>query len=269
MKVVFELVGRIAKQSTYSTSGSGSKVRVVAAYLMAALCIYAAQFYSTGSLYAQSREVNAPDDRSAVPIRYPKSDHLRELQTDRAYQYSNEAPPPDNPIARFFSWLFSKLSAFLSSESYQTVWQYVILVCIAGFVIYMLMKAEMLDFLFPRKAQSDELAYATLAENIHEINFDLAIEDAVNQRNFRLAVRLLYLQTLKRLTDSGQINYKPDKTNRQYVHELANTPLQPDFDSLTRQFDFVWYGDFPVDEAQFGQIRQQFQQFNVPRPARY
>ena len=122
----------------------------------------------------------------------------------------------------------------------------------------------MLGYLFPKKAQSSDLDYATLEENIHEIDFDLAVEDAVNQRNFRLAVRLLYLQTLKRLTDSGQINYKPDKTNRKYVHELTNKPFQADFEALTRQFEFVWYGDFPVDEIQFGQIRQQFQQFNHP-----
>ncbi|CAN5511969.1 hypothetical protein BH09BAC4_BH09BAC4_30340 [soil metagenome] len=240
---------------------------VVAAQVATLLaCVYPLPV-SAQTTVPQSQTVSGPDDRSALRVRYPNPDHLHELQTDRDYQYNNDAPPPTNPIARFFTWLFRKLSRFLASKAYQDVWQYVILAGIAGVSIYLLMKAEVLGYLFPKRAQSSDLDYATLDENIHEINFDLAIEDAINQRNFRLAVRLLYLQTLKRLTDSGQINYKPEKTNRQYVHELANSPLQVDFEILTRQFEFVWYGDFPVDETRFGQIRQQFQQFNSSQPA--
>ena len=204
----------------------------------------------------------APDDRSPVRVRYPAPDRLHELQTDRDYQYGRDTPPPENPLARFWEWLWRKIGAFLSSKAYQNVWQYVMLAAIAGAVIYLLMKAEVLDFLFPQRAQSNPLDYENLAENIHAIDFDAAVDEAVSQRNYRLAVRLLYLQTLKRLTDAERIQYKPDKTNRQYVYELAKSPLQPGFEALTRQFEFVWYGNFPVDEPRFGSIQQQFQSFN-------
>lgn len=204
------------------------------------------------------------DDRAPIHIRYPAPDHLRDLQTDHDYQYGRDTPPPENPIARFFQWLFRKFGEFLRSDAYQNVWQYVILAAVAGLVIYLLMKAEVMGFLFPKRAQASRLDYENLAENIHEIDFDTAVEQAVTERNFRLATRLLYLQTLKRLTDAGRIIYKPDKTNRQYVYELVNSPLQADFEMLTRQFEFVWYGDFPVDEARFGQLRQQFRQFMNP-----
>lgn len=205
---------------------------------------------------------NARDDRAPMRVRYPTPDHLRDKQTDRNYQYANEAPPPENPLARFWVWLMRKLGSFLASEAYQNVWQYIILAAIAGTAIYLLMKAEVLGFLFSKKAQSVDLTYENLAENIHEINFDTAVDEAVGQRNFRLAVRLLYLQTLKHLSDTGRIQYKPDKTNRQYVYELANSSLQPDFESLTRQFEFTWYGDFPIDETQFVTLRTSFTSFN-------
>ncbi len=218
-------------------------------------------------VYAQqkptTKQVSAVrDDRSPIHVRYPEADHLQDLQTDHDYQYGNDTPPPENPIARFFNWLFRKLAQFFSSKAYQNVWQYVILAAIACFAIYLLMKAEVLGFLFPKKAQSGTLDYENLAENIHEINFETAIDEAVAARNFRLAVRLLYLQTLKRLTDAGRVHYKPEKTNRQYVAELVNSPLQPEFETLTRQFEFVWYGDFPVDEQRFQAIQNQFRQFN-------
>ncbi|MFD2571232.1 DUF4129 domain-containing protein [Spirosoma soli] len=213
--------------------------------------------------YAQTKpaSVTARDDRSAVRIRYPMPEQLRDLQNDRDYQYGRDVPPPENPLARFFSYLYRRLMEFLASEAYQNFWQYVILAAIAGLVIYLLAKAEVLGFIFPKKAQTTGLDYEHLAENIHEIDFDTAIDEAVSQQSFRLAVRLLYLQTLKRLTDAGLIGYKPDKTNRQYVYELASLPIQPGFENLTRQFEFVWYGDFPVDDASFAHVRQQFRDF--------
>lgn len=203
------------------------------------------------------------DDRVPIHVRYPKTDHLRDLQTDHDYQYGRDTPPPENPITRFFSWLFQKISQFLRSKAYENVWQYVILAAVAGLAIYLLAKAEVLGFLFPKKAQATGMDYENLAEDIQEIDFDTAIEEAIAVRNFRLAVRLLYLQTLKQLTNAGHIAYKPDKTNRQYVQELANTPLQSDFEKLTRRFEFVWYGDFPVDDAQFTTTRDEFRQFGI------
>lgn len=228
------------------------------------LLLFVEPLTSSAQPKTSPKTVTAPDDRSPVQVRYPAPDRLRGLQTGRDYQYGRDAPPPENPLARFWAWLWRKMVEFLSSKAYQNVWQYVMLAAIAGVVIYLLMKAEVLSFLFPKRAQSSDLAYENVAENIHATDFDVAVDDAVGQRNYRLAVRLLYLQTLKRLTDAERIQYKPDKTNRQYVYELANSPLQTDFELLTRQFESVWYGDFPVDEARFGPIRQQFQAFNHP-----
>ena len=245
---------------------TGYDVRV--GWLYCLICLVCLSLATTPVAFAQLKKpapaVSVRNDHAPVRVRYPSADHLRDLQTDHDYQYGTDAPPPENPIARFFQWLFRQIARFLTSEAYQNVVQYVFLAAIAALVIYLLMKAEVLRFLFPKKAESSGLDYENLAENIHEINFDAAIEEAVNQRNFRLAVRLLYLQTLKQLTDSGRITYKPDKTNRQYVYELANSPLQADFERLTHQFEFVWYGDFPIDETRFRQLQQQFQQFNRP-----
>lgn len=247
-------------QATNCTSKQTQRFTFV--YLCLAVCISALQFFSVSYVYAQ--KPSAPDDHASLQVRYPNPDRLRDLQTSHEYQYTSDAPPPENPIARFFDWFFHKLSRFLTSTSYQNVGQYIVLAAIVGLVIYLLKKAEVLRFLFPQQAQSDGLTYETLSENIHEINFDAAVEAAVYERNFRLAVRLLYLQTLKRLTDGGHIDYKPDKTNRQYVYELADSPIQAHFERLTHQFEFVWYGDFPVDDTQFAQIRQQAQLINRP-----
>jgi hypothetical protein len=218
----------------------------------------------TQSIYAQtparpvtSTVIVAPDDRAPLTVRYPATDKLRDFQNSREYQYDYEAKPPQNPLLKFWYWFLRKLGEFFVSKSYQNFWQYVILAALAGLTIWLLAKAQVLGFLFPKKGESLPLDYDMLTEDIHAIDFAESIEQAIEARNFRLAVRLLYLQTLKRLTDAGRIAWKPDKTNRQYVQEMKSA----DFEQLTTQFEYVWYGDFPVDERRFGMIQEEFRSF--------
>ncbi|MCY7357559.1 MAG: DUF4129 domain-containing protein, partial [Rudanella sp.] len=100
-----------------------------------------------------------------------------------------------------------------------------------------------------------------LKEDIHAINFEQELEIAAEQGNYRLGVRLLYLRTLKQLTDRHLIDWNPNKTNQQYAYEVANQPFATEFNALTRDFDYVWYGDFPVDKAQFEALKADFGQF--------
>ncbi|WP_370726239.1 DUF4129 domain-containing protein [Fibrella aquatica] len=203
------------------------------------------------------------NDRTPVGVRSVDADKLRDIQTDRAYQYGDDVPPTASPWQRFLSWFWYKVGELLRTKAYRSVGQYVLLAGIAGLVIWLLYKAEVLANLFPGRAKHTGLGYETVDENIHQINFSDRINEAVEKRNYRLAIRLLYLQTLKELTDSGLIRWQPDKTNRQYAYELTGNPKRLPFEQLTTLFEYAWYGDFPVDETRFSSIREQFQQFKA------
>lgn len=212
---------------------------------------------------------SAADDRSTVTVRRPSAAELRDLQTSRAYQYDNEPPPPDNSLAQFINYYWRQFMRLFSSKAYNDYGQYVVMLVLAGLVVYLLRKANYLDFLFPAKAQSGQLDYESSPEDIHGMDFGAAIDQAIDNQQYRLAVRLLYLQTLKRLADAQLIQYQREKTNRQYVYELVGTPHQRGFDRLTQQFDYVWYGNAPINGEQFGQIQSAFRTFqslNAPQP---
>ncbi|GAB3267265.1 hypothetical protein GCM10027347_35930 [Larkinella harenae] len=213
---------------------------------------------STDTVRAQP----APDDRNPIRIRRPAADRIEKYREDRDYQYGNEFKPTNSLWSKFWSWFWNKVGSFLNSKSYQNFWQYVLLVGVAMGVIWLLIKAQIVGFFFSPPSRPSDLPYETFTENIHEINFDQQIEAAIEQRNYRLAVRLLYLQTLKRLSNRNLIDWKPNKTNRSYVYELAQSPLKPEFESLTTQFEYIWYGDFPVTEERFTPLRESFQRFN-------
>src|SRR6266542_2156203 len=64
--------------------------------------------------------------------------------------------------------------------------------------------------LFKATSQSNT-AYTIEDENIYAISFDTAIQQALQEGNYRLAIRLLYLQNLKILADKNFIVWQPNK----------------------------------------------------------
>ena len=113
-------------------------------------------------------------------------------------------------------------------------------------------------FCYPKNI---DIPYSESLENIHQITFDEEIEKALGQRNYRLAIRLLYLSTLKQLNDANFIQWQVDKTNSAYVNELTDAERRQSFSVLTRQFEYVWYGDFFIDGPSFQNINALFQDF--------
>ncbi|MFN8348046.1 MAG: DUF4129 domain-containing protein [Spirosomataceae bacterium] len=211
---------------------------------------------------ADTISVEAPLDQGAFQPRYPTADRLNDFRKDRSYNYEQDAPPPQNPLARFWYWLQRLLVDFFKSNSYQNFWQYVILAGLGGLIVWLLYKAEFLGGLFGRKAKEDPLAYHRLTENIHELDFNRLIDEATEQHHYRLAIRLYYLKILKQLTDKQLIHWQPTKTNRMYVNELENVALKKDFEQLTSQFEYVWYGEFQVTTVEFNVLKEQFQFFS-------
>jgi hypothetical protein len=66
---------------------------------------------------------------------------------------------------------------------------------------------------------------------------------------WRLALRAAYLELLNLLHHRGAIHYEKQRTNGEYVAELARGPAVESFSLLTLLFDETWYGLRPFDAA--------------------
>jgi hypothetical protein len=99
-------------------------------------------------------------------------------------------------------------------------------------------------------------------DNIFEINYQSRIDKAVQAGNYRLAVRLMFLRMLKSLADKNVIQYKQELTNFEYLVQLKPSSYYNDFFRLTRNYEYAWYGDFPVNEETFGVLKNEFDRFD-------
>jgi hypothetical protein len=99
-------------------------------------------------------------------------------------------------------------------------------------------------------------------ENIFEINYKVRIDKAVKAGNYRLAIRLMFLQMLKTMAGKKLIQYKQDHTNFDYLAQLRNTTHYNDFSRITRDYEYTWYGNFPVNEKEWNLIKTDFEKFD-------
>lgn len=79
--------------------------------------------------------------------------------------------------------------------------------------------------------------------------------------NHRQAVRWLYRKALRLLNDRGLIRYHQQTTNREYLGQLAGTPLASPFRDLTLAYEKVWYGELPIGDVPFARLHQYFEEF--------
>lgn len=127
-------------------------------------------------------------------------------------------------------------------------------------IIYQVLKYNKGSLTSSNALDNPDLAFENI-DNINAIDFDAEINKALAMLNYRLALRLMYLKALKKLSDKEYINWDISKTNSQYYQELQNPDLKNQFINLTYKFEYAWYGNLPINQQDFSVTQSQFSSF--------
>lgn len=205
------------------------------------------------------------NDSSVVQLKRFNNVKLAQLKQKPQFQYNSGSSGP-SLWSRFWRWfwhLFDGVDAPRGMSWLFVFLKYLFISLGVAAIVFIILKLAGVDVrgLLKRKSVDASVPFTETLENIHEIDFDLNIDQAITQNNYRLAVRLLYLRTLKQLSDAQLIHWQIDKTNEAYVSELANPDQREAFAVLTRQFEFVWYGEFAINSQGFQNIKTLFSNF--------
>ena len=217
-------------------------------------------------------------DSSKVNVRHYNAAAMNKYSDSTQFNYEENAKAKAktglNLWQRFWKWVWEEIEKLFSgspSSSHPAqvpslaFLKYVMLAIALGLLIFVIIKMAGMNIgnIFNRTPKSINIPYSESLENIHQITFEEEIEKALGKRNYRLAIRLLYLSTLKQLNDAHFIQWQADKTNSAYINELTDAEKRQSFSILTRQFEYVWYGDFPVDGPSFQNINTLFHDFKT------
>jgi hypothetical protein len=207
-------------------------------------------------------------DSAKVEVREFSQRKLAPYLADESLQYDRMRPPETmSAWERFKLWLAEKVLRFLFRKETQVYWKWGIYTVCAIIICYVILKLTRTNLrsLFGGTSQKSVPGYEVSDENIHELDFEQLIEEAIARQHYSRAVRLFYLKSLKQLTDRQLIDWRINKTNQDYLSELRKNQvvphIEPTFRQLTFLFEYICYGDFRVERADFEEVRTSFQQF--------
>ncbi len=219
---------------------------------------------------AQTDSLTVKKDKSSIVQKKFDAKALEKYKTDKDFDYSeNEVVKDSTFIERVFNWLSRQLLRFLEwifGVKYAKGILGNILMAlpyiIVGILLFLLIK-------FFLKVNSNSIVSSASNKPIVSITEDEAlikhkdllklIKQAINQKNYRLAIRFYYLNIIKHLENNELIIYEQQKTNEDYIQEISKKEIKSSFKDLTRLYDFVWYGNFEIDETKFVKVAANFE----------
>jgi hypothetical protein len=144
---------------------------------------------------------------------------------------------------------------------FQTVlWIVILAVFIIGLAFYL--RGSSVGLFRKKNVKVGNEGEDEITEDIFAINYQKEIDKAGAQGNYRLAIRLMFLRTLRNMSEKNIIRYKQDKTNLDYLLELHSTNYYNNFFRITRNYEYSWYGQFNVSVEAYKTIRSDFDQFD-------
>lgn len=208
----------------------------------------------------EQKQKIAPPDSMAVNARHFDEGLLKELKDDPTLRYQ-EPPTVGESLWQRFVALLAELFGSILDGAVSTNWGRVITFLI-GFavviiVIIMLLRVNAFRMFYAGEGAS-AMKYNVLDENIHEMDFEKLIQEAMARNDHRTGVRLTFLYALKLLSDKNLIHWERGKTNHDYLAELKGNDVRSGFNELNYYFEYAWYGNFNINGEMFASVQETF-----------
>jgi len=184
---------------------------------------------------------------------------VEKMKKDKDFAYANDMSYWVKHAPRDRNWLDRMMSALSRSVALKFL-LYALLMAAIIFGLYQVMVVNNF-FILSRAKKTRNAKGETVEVSVNE-NLDQKINEAINSKSYRLAIRYMYLKTLKVLSDNNLITLHAKSTNQDYVRQLYNYDNLGQFRQLTRIYEYVWYGEFDPTEIQFDIVKTNFNRFN-------
>ena len=191
-------------------------------------------------------------DPGAVPaeLREYDTDKLKELKDSGDFDYVEEKTEPPSLFRRIWNYFISMLQKIFNAATGTPVGKVLIYIGLGVLLLVVIIKILGINprDVFYGTSDKGKAELDFFEENIHDLDFDQLLTEALSAQDYKLAIRLTYLKTLKLLSDRLLVDWEAGKTNYEYLNELKQADLRSSFKTLSYHFDYAWYGDFDVDE---------------------
>jgi len=215
----------------------------------------------TITLFSQEKITGIRIDSSQVIQKKFDQKVLESFKTQDDFNYSI-APNEANVFERIWAWLgrvVKRMLSFIFDDIGPAVGVLAAIVKAIPWIVLGLLLFFILKFFLKVNTRNATDVLETIPsiqltndeELINNMQLNELIAQAIQVKDYRLAVRFYYLLILQKLTDKELIVWQQEKTNEDFIREVAKLKIASDFTEITQLYDFVWYGNFEINEPEF------------------
>lgn len=223
--------------------------------------IYISFLCFTITLFSQEKITGIRIDSSQVIQKKFDQKVLESFKTQDDFNYSI-APNEANVFERIWAWLgrvVKRILSFIFDDIGPAVGVLAAIVKAIPWIVLGLLLFFILKFFLKVNTRNATDVLETIPsiqltndeELINNMQLNELIAQAIQVKDYRLAVRFYYLLILQKLTDKELIVWQQEKTNEDFIREVAKLKIASDFTEITQLYDFVWYGNFEINEPEF------------------
>ncbi len=209
---------------------------------------------------AQQDSLRVKYDTESLEVQHIGEEDLIKFKNDPKFDYEVVASDPTwwddfktwlgNLFLRFFEWIFGIEEAAGALAVFLRILPYILLALLLFLLVRFFINVNSSA---PANSNSKS-PFVGLSEEEHIIkneDIQVLIQKAVKEKNYRLAIRYYYLYILQLMSAQEVIDWQLQKTNHDYEKEIKKPDLKKAFTKITLLYDYVWYGDFSIDESQY------------------
>lgn len=164
--------------------------------------------------------------------------------------------PKSNPRFNFnpsLSWIKSDSSRIIFT---------IVVIGVLVLLLYLLLRNKVFNF---NKKINNKAIYQEFSEDadINELDLESIFDKLMKEMKYRFAIRIRFLMALKMLVNQELLIWEKDKTNGDYIRELAKTDIVHDFRQLVIIYERIWFSEIEITASDFRILDTAFTKFNT------
>lgn len=200
-------------------------------------------------------------DSSKVVVRQPDAKFIDSYRSQKEFNYLGQPLLEKNLFNQLIKYLIDKFKSWKQySHLIPMIFKMLMWMLILLTFLIIITKTKLYK-LFYTDQEIENPAFVFSNPDEQTIDFDEAIRLQINQQQYRLAIRLLYIKGISLLRSKELIHFSKEKTNVDYWCDLTDADLKSGFYRVTSIYNHVWYGDVEIEEDQYLRFEKSFQSF--------
>lgn len=207
-------------------------------------------FFGLSCVGLSAQENTVASETAVQETREFNESRIQELKESGDFDYVESREEPPSLLQRIMSFINNFIRQVFMAATGTPVGRLFLYIALFILLIVAIIKIFSINVkdVFYGSADKGKTDFEFLEENLHELDLDKLLAEALVKEDFRLAIRIEYLKALRSLSEAQIIDWEQGKTNYEYLYQLETESLKQPFKDLCYYFDYAWYGDFEIEK---------------------